>query len=665
MKTVSSYSVSVTLLLITLAISSAAQTSAFTYQGRLTDGSLPPTAQYDFVFRLFDGGGTQLGADQARDDVQVTNGIFTVSLDFGPADFTNGAAATIEIAVRPGASSGAYVTLTPRQALTSSPYAIKSMKADDAASLGGVAASQYAQSGTSSFIRNQTSSQSADFNINGSGTVNSLNVNGNANLGDAPSDNISVNGRFVTSLIPGGNGTLDFGSSTLGWRDAYLDQSVLFGTGAIRTSLSFVTPTSLRSIRLPDASGTVITTGNLSLITGTGTITSGTWNGNPITSGFGGTGQSSVSPGDLLFGSAANTWSRLAGPSVAGVFLRSTGANTFSWGTIAAGDIPDLGGSYIKNSTSLQSLSNFNISGDGTVGGTLSASIVSATNQFNLGGARFMSAPSGGNTCVGQGSCPGAGSPGNNNSMFGRDAGVNMNTASGNSFFGFSAGSATTTGDRNTFMGDRAGISSSDGSQGNTSGSNNTFIGFNSGSINNTGSGNTLIGSEADLGSGTLDNATAIGFRAQASASNTLILGGITGVNSGTSVNVGIGTTTPAERLDVRGAIKLGNNGEFHSVAGEERLRTVRGEISAVGTLVLGSGFTVGRTVGEPTGDYTITFNTPFASTPAVTATAVDISVLEIAVIASRTTTSVRIRTFSAAGTLVNTQFAFIATGPW
>lgn len=121
------------------------QTSAFTYQGKLTDASLPPTAQYDFIFRLFNSSGTQLGSDLARDDVQVTNGIFTVSLDFGSANFVSGAAASIEMAIRPGTSTGAYTTLTPRQPLMSSPYAIKSANADNAAQLGGAPASQYVQ----------------------------------------------------------------------------------------------------------------------------------------------------------------------------------------------------------------------------------------------------------------------------------------------------------------------------------------------------------------------------------------------------------------------------------------------------------------------------------------------------------------------------------------
>jgi hypothetical protein len=115
----------------------AAQTSVFTYQGKLTDMSAAANGQYDFTFKLFDtvSGGTQIGTDVLRDDVQITNGIFTVNLDFGAAAFTNGAARFLEISVRTGASTGAFQTLTPRQEITSSPFSIKSLNAASADSL--------------------------------------------------------------------------------------------------------------------------------------------------------------------------------------------------------------------------------------------------------------------------------------------------------------------------------------------------------------------------------------------------------------------------------------------------------------------------------------------------------------------------------------------------
>jgi hypothetical protein len=87
---------------------------------------------------------------------------------------------------------------------------------------------------------------------------------------------------------------------------------------------------------------------------------------------------------------------------------------------------------------------------------------------------------------------------------------------------------------------------------------------------------------------------------------------------------VGIGTNTPAVKLDVAGDIN--ENGK--SVPeGEEKLRILRGVVQSTGTVaaISGTGWTVARTPGgASTGDYTITFNTSFGDTPAVTVTPVN-----------------------------------------
>jgi hypothetical protein len=70
-------------------------------------------------------------------------------------------------------------------------------------------------------------------------------------------------------------------------------------------------------------------------------------------------------------------------------------------GTIPVASVPSGSSNYIQNTTSPQASSNFNISGNGTAGGTLSAGVVSATTQFNLGGARVLSAPGMNNLFVG------------------------------------------------------------------------------------------------------------------------------------------------------------------------------------------------------------------------------------------------------------------------
>jgi len=134
------------LLLLAIAVSSTAanaQTTAFSYQGRLTDGGTAASGNYDLQFRLFDtaaaGTGTQQGTALLLPAVAVESGIFTVALDFG-ANVFDGSPRYLEIGVRPGGSAATFVLLTPRHPITSSPYAVQTLNAQQ---LGGVPASRY------------------------------------------------------------------------------------------------------------------------------------------------------------------------------------------------------------------------------------------------------------------------------------------------------------------------------------------------------------------------------------------------------------------------------------------------------------------------------------------------------------------------------------------
>lgn len=121
-----------------------AQTTAFNYQGHLTEALSPANGAYDLEFRVFDapGGGNQVGPTRGFDDVLVNNGVFSLSLDFGAAAFP-GADRWLEISVRPGAGTGALTVLTPRQPISATPYAVQSLSATNAAMLAGVAADQF------------------------------------------------------------------------------------------------------------------------------------------------------------------------------------------------------------------------------------------------------------------------------------------------------------------------------------------------------------------------------------------------------------------------------------------------------------------------------------------------------------------------------------------
>ena len=168
-----------------------AQTTAFSYQGRLNTGGNPANGIYEMQFQLFDSlkGGAQIGATVSDPNVAVANGVFTTTLDFGGAAF-DGSPRFLEIGVRPANDPNPFTALSPRQAINSVPYAVRSVNATNAAQLGGVDASEYVTTtnGATNYIQNSINQQAgANLNIDGSGTVGSLNTSGAVSLGGSAS----------------------------------------------------------------------------------------------------------------------------------------------------------------------------------------------------------------------------------------------------------------------------------------------------------------------------------------------------------------------------------------------------------------------------------------------------------------------------------------------
>lgn len=157
---------------------------SFSYQGRLNDAGAPANGQFDFLFKLYPTaeGGAQIGTDLTRDDLLVTNGVFSTHISFGTTPFVNETGFYVEVWVRPGASTGAYTPLAPRVALQAVPYALKSV---NASLLDNLPVSQFVQTNdarlsdarvplpnSANYIQNTTAQQSsANFNISGSGRL--------------------------------------------------------------------------------------------------------------------------------------------------------------------------------------------------------------------------------------------------------------------------------------------------------------------------------------------------------------------------------------------------------------------------------------------------------------------------------------------------------------
>ena len=115
----------ITLGLLLGASSAVAQGTAFTYQGRFLDGANPANGRYDLRFNLYDAvtAGSQLGTSITNPAVVVSNGLFTVTVDFGAGVFT-GSSRFVEVAARSNTVAVAFTVLSPRQQLTPTPYAI-------------------------------------------------------------------------------------------------------------------------------------------------------------------------------------------------------------------------------------------------------------------------------------------------------------------------------------------------------------------------------------------------------------------------------------------------------------------------------------------------------------------------------------------------------------
>ena len=204
MKTTKHFCLSIwtaTILLASL-VQAASQSTAFTYQGRLFVGDVPANGLYDLQFTNYDAGGHALGGFNTN-ALPVTNGLFTVTLDFGAV--FDGTPRWLEISERTN-GPGAFATLAPRQLLAAAPYATYAASAGTAAAVPGLTIVQNADGApnviagsTGNWIASSvegatiagggatsyhgggaaTNSVSADFGTIGGGSQNMIQTNAN------------------------------------------------------------------------------------------------------------------------------------------------------------------------------------------------------------------------------------------------------------------------------------------------------------------------------------------------------------------------------------------------------------------------------------------------------------------------------------------------------
>jgi hypothetical protein len=173
------------------------QGTAFTYQGQLLSGAGLANGSYDLRFSVYDAitGGNLIAGPETNSATGVSNGMFTVVMDFGSGVFT-GPDRWLEIGVRPS-GGGSFTPLT-RQLLMPAPYAIMANSASNL--LGTLPTSQL----TGTFPANQLSGTVPAANIAGT-YGNAVTFNNGANTFDG-----TFVGQFFGSSFIGGAFTGQF-----------------------------------------------------------------------------------------------------------------------------------------------------------------------------------------------------------------------------------------------------------------------------------------------------------------------------------------------------------------------------------------------------------------------------------------------------------------------
>ena len=474
-------------------LSAFPQTTAFTYQGRLNDGGSPANGSYQFLFWVDDGNNAIVGTSITPPPVGVTNGLFTVTLDFGPGIFTGGNR-RLHLEVRTNDNTSMFVALSPPQPILPTPYAIYAETVDAAGIIGVVPSAAAAGTATNLYgplLGDVTGTQGAT-------VVSTVGGQSAANVATGVSAANAATSANMPNTIVKRDGTGSFAAGTVkldGTLNLPAPAATIYSGGS-----TLLRSDGNHNLFTGSAAGNLTTTGNGNTAHGFQALHSNTTGGKNAALGT-----------YALYGNTEGNGNTASGNQA--LQSNSTGSQNTASGNEA----------LLKNTTGSDNTgSGFEVLNSNTTGSNNTAHGSSALHE-NTTGSR--------NTASGYQALD-SNVNGAHNSAHGAQALFSNTSGNYNTAGGSSALQANTTGDGNTANGFSALVN-------NTGGAYNTANGLQSLAFNGSGSYNTASGVQA-LFNNNGSNNTAHGFQAlfaNTTGSNNIALGHRAGSNLTTGDN--------------------------------------------------------------------------------------------------------------------------------